>query len=82
MTCFSGHSSSIYNLAINAFFFSHTSDDIEVFILVLVGRVGEREITGKRRPNCHSGENNKPDDRVQGGVEVLERRGRERKRII
>lgn len=34
MTCLSGHSSSIYNFAINAFFFSHTSDDIEVFILV------------------------------------------------
>jgi hypothetical protein len=33
MTCFNGHSSSIYNFAINAFFFSHTSDEIEVFIL-------------------------------------------------
>jgi hypothetical protein len=33
MTCFNGHSSSIYSFAINAFFFSHTSDEIEVFIL-------------------------------------------------
>lgn len=33
MTCFKGHSSSIYNLEINAFFFSHTSDEIEVFII-------------------------------------------------
>lgn len=33
MTCFNGHSSSMYNLAINAFFFSHTSEEIDVFIL-------------------------------------------------
>ena len=32
MTCFKGHSSSIYNFAIRAFFFSHTSEDIEVFM--------------------------------------------------
>jgi len=33
MTCFNGHSSSMYNLAIKAFFFSHTSEEIDVFIL-------------------------------------------------
>jgi hypothetical protein len=42
MTCFNGHSSSIYNLAINAFFFSHTSEEMEVFIVVeLDWTVGE-----------------------------------------
>lgn len=34
MTCLRGHSSSIYNLAIKAFFFSHTSDEMEVFMVV------------------------------------------------
>lgn len=33
ITCFKGHSSSIYNLAIRAFFFSHTSEEIEVFMV-------------------------------------------------
>jgi hypothetical protein len=36
MTCLSGHSSSIYNLAITAFFFSQTSEDMEVFMLPIV----------------------------------------------
>lgn len=33
MTCFKGHSSSIYSLAMMAFFFSQTSDEIDVFIM-------------------------------------------------
>lgn len=47
ITCLRGHSSSIYNFAINAFFFSHTSDDIEVFILV--DRVGEKGQDGEEK---------------------------------
>lgn len=30
MTCFKGHSSSLYKAAITAFFFSHTSDEIGI----------------------------------------------------
>lgn len=33
MTCFKGHSSSIYNRAINAFFLSQTSEEMEVFMM-------------------------------------------------
>lgn len=33
MTCLRGHSSSMYNLAIKAFFFSQISEEMEVFIL-------------------------------------------------
>lgn len=40
MTCLRGHSSSIYNLAMTAFFFSQTSEDIEVFIL-RIGKIGD-----------------------------------------
>lgn len=43
MTCFKGHSSSIYNLEINAFFFSHTSEEMEVFIIDAQSRGVERE---------------------------------------
>lgn len=32
MTCLSGHSSSLYSLAIKALFFSQTSEGIEFFI--------------------------------------------------
>lgn len=40
MTCFKGHSSSIYNFEINAFFFSHTSDEMDVFIIDAQSRGG------------------------------------------
>jgi hypothetical protein len=38
-----GHSSSLYSLAIKAFFFSHTSDGIEVFISVKGNESGRQE---------------------------------------
>lgn len=44
MTCLRGHSSSLYSFAIKAFFFSHTSDGIEVFISLKGKERGRQEL--------------------------------------
>lgn len=77
MTCLSGHSSSIYNLAINAFFFSQTSDDIEVFILV--DRIGGKDRTVEVKAELSQWGENETDGRVRGRVEVYVERGEREK---
>lgn len=70
MTCFSGHSSSLYNRAINDFFFSHTSDGMEVFITH--SRARGREILPETRCGRRwegGGENRQRSERGRGGGE-------------